>query len=168
MAALRSDSPMSHSGTPVVEPIEVEQHLIGTSETDEEPPPDPGVAVDATSPLGIPLIPLPIPSTISEANFQRMMDFWREVTDRQEQRIQDLVKELVEIKNKDHEDKQKSQSKIQLPTIDVKDVKKPEEYDGDEIFFLIWYQRFQRIIDQQAFFVDRRVRCSGDVPRASY
>ena len=48
------------------------------------------------------------------------------MTDRQEQRIQDLVKELVEIKNKDHEDKdkQKSQSKIQLPTIDVKDVKK--------------------------------------------
>ena len=75
MAALRSESPMSHSGTPVVEPIEVEQHLIGTSATDEEPPPDPGVAVDATSPLGIPLIPLPIPSTISEANFQRMMDF---------------------------------------------------------------------------------------------
>ena len=65
-----------------MEPIEVEQHVIGTSETDEEPPPDPGVAVDATSPPGIPLIQRPIPSTISEANFQRMMDFWREVTDR--------------------------------------------------------------------------------------
>ena len=75
-----------------------------------------------------------------------MMDFWREVTDRQEQRIQDLVKELVEIKNKDHEDKPKSQSKIQLPTIDVKDVKKPEEYDGDEKHFPIWYQRFKGLL----------------------
>ena len=64
------DSPISHSGTPV----EVEQHLIGTPATDEEPlaavgAPDLGVAVDATSPPGIPLIQPPPPSTISEANF---------------------------------------------------------------------------------------------------
>ena len=92
----------------------------------------------------------PIPSTISEANFKSMMDFWREVSDRQEQRIQDLVKELVELKTKEgkeQEDKDKSKHKDQrMPTIDVKDVKRPEEYDGDEKNFLVWYQRFKGLL----------------------
>ena len=113
--------------------------------------PNPDVAADATSPPGIPvdqpartlMMQPQIPSTISEANFQRMMDFWREVSDRQEQRIQDLVKELVELKNKEskeHEDNDKSKHKDQrMQTIDVKDVKRPEEYDGDEKNFLVWY-----------------------------
>ena len=143
MAALRSDSPMSHSGTPVVEPIEVEQHLIGTSETDEEPPPDPGVAVDATSPPGIPLIQLPPPSTISEANFQKLMDYWQEVNARQEQRIQDLVEQIVNLKN---EGPKKNDSKMALPSIDIKDVKKPDEYDGDEKGFAMWYTRFKGLL----------------------
>ena len=57
------------------------------------------------------MIQPPVPTTISEANFQRMMDFWKEVSDRQELRIQDLVKELVELKNKEskeHEGNDKS------------------------------------------------------------
>ena len=99
--------------------------------------PNPDVAADTTQP--------PIPSTISEANFQRMMDFWREISDRQEQRIQDLVKELVELKTKEDNDKSKHKDQ-RMPTIDIKDVKKPEEYDGDEKSFPIWYQRFKGLL----------------------
>ena len=92
----------------------------------------------------------PIPSTISEANFKSMMDFWREVSDRQEQRIHHLVKELVELKTKEgkeQEDKDKNKNKDQrMPTIDVKDVKRPEEYDGDEKNFHVWYQRFKGLL----------------------
>ena len=99
--------------------------------------PNPDVAADTTQP--------PIPSTISEANFQRMMDFWREISDRQEQRIQDLVKELVELKTKEDNDKSKHKDQ-RMPTIDIKDVKKREEYDGDEKSFPIWYQRFKGLL----------------------
>ena len=94
------------------------------------------------------LIPPPTPAAISEANFQRMIDFWQEVSNRQEKRIESLVQELMEIKKKDNkepDDKSKPRD-LRMPTIDVKDVKKPEEYDGDEKSFPIWYQRFKGLL----------------------
>ena len=72
----------------------------------------PGISAD--EPARVPLIPPPIPTTISEANFQRMIDFWQEVSNRQEKRIEDLVQELKEIKKKDdkeQDDKGKGKGK---------------------------------------------------------
>ena len=60
------------------------------------------------------------------------------------------MKELVELKTKEgkeQEDKDKNKNKDQrMPTIDVKDVKRPEEYDGDEKNFPVWYQRFKGLL----------------------
>ena len=90
----------------------------------------------------------PIPTTISEANFKSMMDFWREVAEKQERKIEVLVNELMELKTKaykEQEDKNKYKDQ-RMPTIDVKDVKRPDEYDGDEKNFTVWYQRFKGLL----------------------
>ena len=89
-----------------------------------------------------------VAATLSEANFLRMMDFWQEVSKRQEKRIDDLMQELKEIKKKDDKDPDDrgKPKDLRMPTIDVKDVKKPEEYDGDEKNFPIWYQRFRGLL----------------------
>ena len=74
-----------------------------------------------------------------------MIDFWQDAANRQEQRIQELLKELVAVKEKSGEDVKKPSAKI-LPSIDIKDVKKPDEFDGDEKGFNLWYARFKGLL----------------------
>ena len=172
-ATLSFDSPVSHSGTPVevdqhVIGTPTVQHGADTL------PPD--VAVGATLPPGMPAMaaepqgaaaaapPTAEPgqaprldpwaesraaaatasttATVSEANFHRMMEFWQKVMEKQEQRIEELMKEL---KEKNDDDAKKPNAKT-LPSIDIKDVKKPEEFDGDEKGFNLWYARFKGLL----------------------
>ena len=138
--AARATSPVSHAANAAV-PVEVEQHDIGTPTRFTWPATAPPAAdgtpmpqtademADVTAPPGIPLIPPVPPSSISDANFQRMMDFWQEVANRQEQRIQELVEQVANMQN---ENPKKHDAKLTLPAIDIKNVKKTHEYDGDE------------------------------------
>ena len=49
------------------------------------------------------------------------------------------------------------ESEEKLKPIDIQDVKKPDEYDGDTKTFTVWLERFKDILDQQA-----RVLGGGD------
>ena len=73
-----------------------------------------------------------------------MMNFWQDQANKQEERINTLMEELKEIKRKDKEHNPEPPKK--LPSIDIKDVKKPDEYDGDEKQFPTWYPRFKNLL----------------------
>ena len=89
-----------------------------------------------------------------------MMDFWREVAEKQERKIEVLVNELMELKTKaykEHEEKNKYKDQ-RMPTIDVKDVKRHDEYDGDQ----------KNFTDQQAFLMDGRIQGSREFQGKSH
>ena len=122
--------------TPVLEPQGTATAAPPTAEPGQAPRLDPWAESRAMATMASNAV------TVSEANFQRMMEFWQKVTEKQEQRIEELMKEL---KERSGEDVKKYSAK-NLPSIDIKDVKKPDEYDGDEKGFNIWYARFKSLL----------------------
>ena len=72
----------------------------------------------------------------------KMFKYWQEHAERQEARINDLVAQIKNVKTEPNVEIKKNN----LPAIDVKDVKKPEEYDGDEKTFSVWYSRFRGLL----------------------
>ena len=122
--------------TPVLEPQGTATAAPPTAEPGQAPRLDPWAESRAMATMASNAV------TVPEANFQRMMEFWQKVTEKQEQRIEELMKEL---KERSGEDVKKYSAK-NLPSIDIKDVKKPDEYDGDEKGFNIWYARFKSLL----------------------
>ena len=82
------------------------------------------------------------PNSISNEQFMKLFEYWQEHANRQEARITELVQELKNLKTNANTEVKKPN----LPAIDVKDVKKPEEYDGDEKSFNVWYARFRGLL----------------------
>ena len=87
---------------------------------------------------------------LNAENFQQMLNFMQSQAvqqnkhiEEQNQRIENLLKALQE-----KEDKRDHTPAIpkKLPAIDIKDVKKPDEYDGDEKHFTMWYTRFKNLL----------------------
>ena len=130
----------SRPGSPIRHDISSESGVNVPTSPDRDPP---GIEQGQGQ---TPLIEPQVPTTISADNFKLMMDYWRVQADKQEERITKLLEKLAE---KDKEKDKNPDTPKKLPSIDIKDVKKPDEYDGDEKQFFLWYPRFKNLLSNR-------------------
>ena len=63
-----------------------------------------------------------------------------------------------------NEDPRKSDAHIVVPSIDIKGVKKPDEYGGDEKGFPLWYSRFKGLLTNRFSSTSRGWRKKASLP----
>ena len=71
-----------------------------------------------------------------------LLDMLNRRMEEQDKALNALLQKFID----DKDDKKKKHHDDHLKSLDVKDLKKPDEYDGEEKSFILWYARLKDLL----------------------